>query len=352
MQEWNGLSLLRANSACVPLTAKEEHMQEWNGKSLIRREPDVSIESDASRTGWGALSQETRTGGPWSSEEKEFHINCLELLAAFLAVKTFLKSRRSVHARLWMDNQTAVAYVNNMGGTVSTQATLISRDLWMWCLQRDITLSAQYLPGKDNTIADQESREMKDRSDWLLNREVFGMILRRFPSLNVDLFASRLTFQLPRFFSWRPDPVAEATDAFQQNWKSLSGYANPPWNLVGRVLAMVETQEAEVVLVAPIWPSQPWYPKLLSLLWSIPLRIAPQQNLMLETREGCLPELSPPLAVWPISGNATRVKTFQKKLPISSSLPGGINPHSHMTHSARNGSAGVLNGVVIPFQDL
>ena len=114
---------------------------------------------------------------------------------------------------------------------------------------------------------------MKDRSDWLLNREVFRKILRRFPRLNVDLFASRLTYQLPRFFSWRPDPAAEATDAFQQNWKSLSGYANPPWNLVGRVLAMVENQQAKVVLVAPIWPSQPWYPKLLSLLWSIPLRI-------------------------------------------------------------------------------
>ena len=323
-----------------------EHMQEWNGKSLIRREPDISIESDASQTGWGASCLGTRTGGPWSRKEKESHINCLELLAAFL------KSRRSVHACLWMDNQTAVAYVNNMGGTVSTQATLIARELWMWCLQRDISLSAQYLPGKDNTIADQESREMKDRSDWLLNREVFRKILRHFPRLNVDLFASRLTYQLPRFFSWRPDPAVEATDAFQQNWKSLSGYANPPWNLVGRVLAMVENQQAEVVLVAPIWPSQPWYPKLLSLLWSIPLRISPQQELIQEIREGCLPDLSPPLAVWPISGNTTQTRAFLRKLPISSSPPGDRNPHSHMTHSARDGSAGVLNGVVIPFQDL
>ena len=29
------------------------------------------------------------------------------------------------------------------------------------------------------------------------------------------VFASRLTFQIPRFFSWRPDPLAEAVDAFQ-----------------------------------------------------------------------------------------------------------------------------------------
>ena len=153
---------------------------------------------------------------------------------------------------MWMDNQMAVAYVNNMGGTVSTQATLIARELWIY-----ISLSAQYFLGKDNTIADQESGEVKGHTDWLLNREVFRKILHRFPCLNVDLFASRLTYQLPRFFSWRPDPAAEATDAFQKNWKSLSGYTNPPWNLVGRVLAMVENQQAKVVLVAPIWPSQP-----------------------------------------------------------------------------------------------
>ena len=62
-----------------------DHAQEWNGKSLLRRDPDLTIESDASRTGWGASSQRIRTGGPWSSEENHLHINCLELLAAFLA---------------------------------------------------------------------------------------------------------------------------------------------------------------------------------------------------------------------------------------------------------------------------
>ena len=83
--------------------------------------------------------------------------------------------------------------------------------------ERHITLLTQYLLGKDNTIADQNLREMKDHSNWLLHREVFRMILCRFPSMNINLFASHLTFQLPRFFSWRPDPVTEATDAFQQN---------------------------------------------------------------------------------------------------------------------------------------
>ena len=47
--------------------------------------------------------------------------------------------------------------------------------------------------------------------------------------LEVDMFASRLTHQLPRYFSWNLDPVVEATDAFVQDWSPFRGYANPPW---------------------------------------------------------------------------------------------------------------------------
>ena len=77
----------------------------------------------------------------------------------------------------------------------------------------------------------------------MLDRAVFRKILHRFPSVNVDLFVSRLMFQLQRFFNRRPDPFAEATDAFLQDWKAWLGYANPPWNLVGKVLSMVEKQK-------------------------------------------------------------------------------------------------------------
>ena len=88
-----------------------------------------------------------------------------------------------------------------MGEMVSAQATLLVRDLWMWCLNRNIRLSVQYLPGKENTIADEESRVMKDSSDGLLNRSVFRQIECHFPEMNVGLFASRLPFQLLIYFS-------------------------------------------------------------------------------------------------------------------------------------------------------
>ena len=105
----------------------------------------------------------------------------------------------------------------------------------------DITLIAEHLLGVLNTIADQESQVMRDRSDWMLNPRIFNKVQQKWGPLEVDMFAPRLTTQLKRFFSWRPDPEAEALDAFNQNWGNLQGrsYANPPWNLVGRVLNRV-----------------------------------------------------------------------------------------------------------------
>ena len=65
----------------------ETHLSQWNGKTLVTEKPSIVIETDASNRGWGATSQGLRTGGPWSKTESKLHINCLEALAAFLAVK-------------------------------------------------------------------------------------------------------------------------------------------------------------------------------------------------------------------------------------------------------------------------
>ena len=42
------------------------------------------------------------------------HINCLELLAAMLAAKIFLKDSSEVSLLLELSNTTAAAYINNM----------------------------------------------------------------------------------------------------------------------------------------------------------------------------------------------------------------------------------------------
>ena len=316
-------------------------MIKWNGRTVISTEPNLTMESDASTQGWGASSQGISTGGPWSLQEK-WHINWLELLAATLALKTFLKSRRGMSVLLKIDNTMTVAYINNQGGTVSKELVSLTRDFWMWCLKRNIHIQAQYWPGIMNDVAERESRSMTDWSDWKLDRSIFLMINEIYGPPDVDLFASRLTNQCRHYFSWRPDPFAEATDAFLQDWTRVKGSANPPWN---QECWWRQCQGANIILVTPCG-RQPWYPLLLSMLVDWPC-LLPKQDTITES----VP-IMPQLAVWSISGKDWASKAFQARLRTSSSNHGGQKPISHMTHCLGNGTSGVLNGVQIHFQDL
>ena len=161
-----------------------------------------------------------------------------------------------------MDNLTAI---NKMGGLSSIPASLVF-DMWQWCLQRKIPISAQHIPGIQNSTAVHESRVHRDSSDRKLTSSVFSQLDNLWGPIQMDLFATRLTNQLPGFVSWRPNTEADATDAFSQDWPLSKGYAFHPFNLVIRCLIQVGEQNVhQLCIVTPIWETQPWYPLLMEL---------------------------------------------------------------------------------------
>ena len=98
---------------------------------------------------------------------------------------------------------------------------------------------------------------MKDRCDWMINPKLFRQIHQSLDPLQIHSFVSCLTKQLPHYYSWRPDPEAEVTDTFTQNWAQARGFANLPWCLISRCLNQIKQQHARVLLVTPLWPYQP-----------------------------------------------------------------------------------------------
>ena len=85
-------------------------------KSLKKLPIDTIIYADASLEGWGAVCEKSETGGMWTKQEQALHINTLELLRAKLGLLSFFKDNKDIkHIRVMMDNNTAVAYINNMG---------------------------------------------------------------------------------------------------------------------------------------------------------------------------------------------------------------------------------------------
>jgi hypothetical protein len=286
-----------------------------NGKAISASIPDLIIYSDASLSGWGAALNGASASGLWTSEDKSRHINELELLAALWALKSFTAGASNIAIQLMLDNRTAVAYVNKSGGTRSRNLCSIAARIAEWCEDRLLTVSAVYLPGALNILADRLSRMRPDVSDWMLDQSVFRQ-LQSIWDPQVDLFAANWNRQLELFASWQHQPEAMAVDAFSLNWSLFLGYAFPPFSLIQRCLNKIRKDRAEMVLIAPIWPAQPWYPVLLSLVCEPP-RILPTCSGILSDPLGCPHPLvssrTLSLAAWRLSGDDMRPRAFREE---------------------------------------
>ena len=115
------------------------------------------------------------------------------------------------------------------------------------------------------------SRHLQDRTDWILHPDLFAKINSRWGPLEIDLFTSRFSAQLPHFYSWRADPEAVATDAFMQRWTGVIAFAHPPWCLVSRVLQKVRLERGPLVLITPLWRTQLSFLVTISMLIDHPL---------------------------------------------------------------------------------
>lgn len=70
----------------------------------------------------------------------------------------------------------------------------ITRQLWLWCAQHGIWVSAVHIPGKQTVLADKESSEIRSDSEWKLKPQLFESTLPPWDTPSVDLLASRLIY--------------------------------------------------------------------------------------------------------------------------------------------------------------
>ena len=180
-----------AASVDLPESVLEElrwwsrNLRHWNGKSFVNPNPelDVVIMTDASKMGWGAHCQGVTTQGQWSSIERDQHINVLELRAADLAIRAFTRRWQGQRIRVVMDNTTAVSLITVMGSTRSSRCLVVTQEIWEYVLCHKSTITAQFLPGKQNVLADYQSRVFRDNTNWMLSREIFQALQLLFPNI-------------------------------------------------------------------------------------------------------------------------------------------------------------------------
>ncbi|KAL1259066.1 hypothetical protein QQF64_009643 [Cirrhinus molitorella] len=203
---WKDISFLRAG---VPLG------------QVSRR---ILVTTDASNTGWGAVCNGQAAAGLWSGPRLHWHINCLELLTVFLALKRFRPLVQGKHVLVRTDSTATVAYINHQGGVRSFRMSQLARHLLLWCRNNVKSLRATHIPGELNWVADALSRQTSLRGEWRLHPQTVQLIWSLFGQAQVDLFASIENTHCQLWYGLSEAPLG--TDALAHSWpQGLLKYA-------------------------------------------------------------------------------------------------------------------------------
>ncbi len=213
---WSDLAFLRAG---VPLEQVSRH---------------VVVSTDASATGWGAMCNGHAAAGLWTGPQLQWHINFLELLAVWLALRRFRTLLHEKHILVRSDNTATVAYINHQGGLRSRRISpAISsfgvRSIWGRFAPFMSQASSIVQPTSSHVSTPfRENGDSTPRySSW------FGDASG---TAQVDLFASPDTSHCQLFFSLSEGTLG--TDALACSWpRGLRKYAFPPVSLLAQTCA-------------------------------------------------------------------------------------------------------------------
>jgi hypothetical protein len=95
-------------------------------------------------------------------------------------------------------------------------------------------------------------------------------------------------------------------DAFTISWKDLHPYLFPPFTIIPRILSKIKTDTVnKAIIIVPLWPSQLWFPLLISLIVSFPVRLPRHNDLISMPSTGLLHPLTKKtdFAALQLSGN-------------------------------------------------
>ena len=209
------------------------------------------------------------------------HINILEMRAIRLGLFQLNPPMGSTILAA-SDNTTVVAHVNKQGGTHSWDLMEETVLLFQLVIQRQWTLKARYIPGRLNVIADQLSRAGQIiPSEWSLHQDAANILFQRWRRPLIDLFATRHNTKCLMFVSPVPDELAMDVDALSLDYQFLDAYAYPPHQILLKVLQKLRLSTSyRLIVVAPWWPRQAWFPILTSLSQEPPIQLPQWKNLL------------------------------------------------------------------------
>ena len=321
------------------------------GVPWVTPPPTLHITTDASMEAFGAHMGELTYQGHWSESQQTFHINKLELLAIYKTLVHWSPLLTNQSLMIHTDNLTALSYIERKGGTHSWDLFQITRDIWHLVHNLQAHIQVKHISGSKNILADLLSRpKLLMATEWSIHPKITQALFTLWGTPQIDLFASKWNHKLPSYCSIIPDPNAYHTDSLSFGWDHIIGYAYPPPRILPLVLTHIEQYSCQIILVAPLWPKSPWYPRLLKLLIDFPRKIRPFHKLLKQPRTHQVYHQYPErlhLHAWLLSNNSSLREDFLKRLSRKSSTGIGKLPHTCMIPNGIPTFCGAIQGMQI-----
>ena len=288
------------------------------GKIFLVPKEQETIFSDASKKGWGAHLGPLEIGGRWCLEERIQHINVLELQAAFLAIKALLPKIDKPHVQFAIDNQTAVTYINKIRWNPLTSTFILSNRTMAFCSENEPISVSSLCAGNKKLHSRQEVKSVQR-----LTR-----VDAKLPGVSTD-FTQNAWVRSRSVCLQNKSPIDSfcqlETRARCDNMRCFQFELGPherlPFStfvcLIHRCIKKIQLDQAECILITPVWKSRPWYPVILSLL-ADRLLLLPKDSKLLQLpgTDKVHPLCSQKnfrLAAWPLSGKKYQNRGFLRR---------------------------------------
>ena len=292
-------------------------LQDWDDPVTWRdeRHVRVSIATDASASGWGAIllaPHREEISDYWTNGQFPLGIAAKEASAVDRALVAFRDKLFNAHVDAFVDNKAVVDAWNNQGGR-SIELNTALKQLFFTTSKLNVSLHMSYIPTGQNP-ADAPSRRLS-HLDSKLSDGLWEVVQREFGGkeghscdlMALDSNAMRDVHGNPLpHFTPIPSPGSSGVNLFTQDLVShgvlmTRPYVFPPMALTGPVLKFLQSyKQSCTVVVLDMFPKKYWWPILVSkALKSKCLAVRGDSNaLFVPSRKGWVPHKGIPGDLW------------------------------------------------------
>ena len=186
---------------------KQPKIEQWEITSEFKTSNNYSIRCINERL--GVYCQDQRTGSHSQSWKKKTYKHTGSESSKVCDI-AFHKNLPTNQNNSFGNGQHSITFLHcQMAGTHNKVLSDLAEEIWDYLLANGIMITVEYLPGTLSVKADHQSRSVTDSSEWKLNQLIFKKICKVFWTPDIDLFASRISHQVPAYIAWKTDPSAK-----------------------------------------------------------------------------------------------------------------------------------------------